>query len=256
MISYLRSILYKKQQKNPSMYSIIIPTYNEKDNVSIICESFKRIFNEIKKEYQIIFVDDSSPDGTYNIIYELKEKYPIIALKRNRKSGIGSAYKYAAEFTKLSDFICILDADMSQNPSDLKKFIEIQNKTDCDIVYGTRYNGGTTVNWPFLRRFTSRCANNLAQIILGVDITDFTNSFRLYRASMFRMLIKYVYSNGFSFQMEMMYIAAFKNYKIEQCPVIFYDRWAGESKLGPTEIFQFVKALLQLFCRIDISRSN
>lgn len=231
------------------MYGVIIPTYNERENVPVICELIQKTFDDLNLPYKIIFIDDASPDGTAKVIEDLKRKYPIICLKRKNKLGIGSAYKMAANFGTEFDFYIILDADLSQNPLDIKRFIKKQRETNCDLVYGTRYNSGHTVDWPFKRRLISRIANNLTKILLGIEITDFTNSFRLYRGSMFRVILPSILSEGFSFQMEAIYIAAYKNFKIEEVPIIFYKRNAGESKLGSNEVFQFLIALFSLFCR-------
>lgn len=231
------------------LYGIIIPTYNEYENIQVICELIKQAFTESNLDYKIIFVDDSSPDGTATLIADLKDKYPIYLIQRTKKLGIGSAYKTAILNVQDLDFIIIMDADLSQNPLDIKKFIKRQKETDCDIVYGTRYNGGTTVNWSFIRRLISRGANNISQILLGVEITDFTNSFRLYRGNMLRTILPSIRSDRFSFQMEAIYIAAYENFKIEQVPVIFHERTKGESKLGKMEIFSFIKQLMSLSCR-------
>lgn len=231
------------------LYGVIIPTYNEKDNVQILCELIKKSFEKINGDFLIIFVDDNSPDGTANVIRDLKSKYPIDLIQRGGKQGIGSAYKLVVEKKPELDFIIIMDADLSQNPLDIVRFVEKQKETNSDIVYGTRYNGGTTVNWGFKRRFISRYANNLTQVLLGADITDFTNSFRLYRGSLLRALLPSIKSDGFSFQMETIFLASSEGFKISEVPIIFYERASGVSKLGGKEIFLFLKELFSLFLR-------
>lgn len=228
------------------VYGVIIPTYNEIENVEILCELIRDVFTECCLDYKIIFVDDNSPDRTANLIEELKNKYPIHLIRRLRKLGIGSAYKVAVQSIEILDFVIIMDSDLSHNPLDIKNFIIKQKQTDCDIVYGTRYNGGTTVNWSLLRRIISRGANNLSQILLGADITDFTNSYRLYKADVLRSILPYIKSTGFSFQMEAIYIASQEDFKIESVPIIFHERNAGVSKIGSNEILKFLKQLIKL----------
>lgn len=235
------------------LYGVIIPTYNEIENVEVLCELLREVFTECCLDYKIIFVDDNSPDGTASLIEDLKNKYPIYLIRRMRKAGIGSAYKIAIQSVKTLDFIIIMDSDLSHNPSEIKEFIIKQKLTDCDIVYGTRYNGGTTVNWPLLRRIISRGANNLSQIVLGADISDFTNSYRLYKADALRSILPFIQSTGFSFQMETIFIASQENFKIESVPIIFHERSTGVSKIGSTEIIKFVRQLINLSFRRIVS---
>lgn len=227
------------------MYHVIVPTYNECENIEILCCFLKDVFSEVQLPYNIIFVDDASPDGTYDLICRLRKDHPITAIKRNEKLGLGSAYKSALRHCN-DGFVIIMDADLSQNPTDIKHFIRIQQETNCDLVYGSRYNQGNVVDWSFMRKVMSRGANNLAQILLGIDITDYTNSYRLYRTSLLKTIVPLVKSNGFAFQMETIYCAASKNFKIREHPVIFYERNGGASKMGFNEVYQFIIVLLGL----------
>lgn len=229
------------------MYKLIIPTYNEVDNIEILCSFLKETFTSLNLPYNIIFIDDSSPDGTFELICKLRGEHPITAIRREKKLGLGSAYKHALKYCDNSEFVIIMDADLSQNAFDLKNFIHIQQKTNCDLVYGSRYNQGNVVNWSYIRKVISRGANNLTQILLGVDVTDYTNSFRLYKTSLFKTIVPLARSDGFAIQMEIIYLAALKDFKIEEYPVIFYERNEGSSKMRVAEIIFFLKTLLTLF---------
>lgn len=232
------------------MYTIIIPTYNERDNVEILCIFLKETFTQLNLPYSMIFIDDASPDGTYELVCQLRDEFPIMAIRRNQKLGLGSAYKHALKYCDNSEFVIIMDADLSQNPFDIQNLIQTQRKSNYDLVYGTRYNQGNVVNWPFLRKVISRGANNLAQIMLGVDITDYTNSFRLYRTSLLKTIVPLVKSDGFAFQTEVIYRAAVHDFKIGEYPIIFHDRCTGSSKMKFVEIVLYVKTLLGLMiCR-------
>ncbi|ELQ75768.1 Dolichol-phosphate mannosyltransferase [Trachipleistophora hominis] len=228
------------------MYTVIVPTYNECGNVEILCNFLKETFTKINLPYNIIFIDDASSDGTYELICQLRNEFPILAIRRTQKLGLGSAYKHALKYCDNSEFVIIMDADLSQNPFDIQNLIRVQQKYNYDLVYGTRYNNGNVVNWPFLRKVISRGANNLAQILLGVDITDYTNSFRLYKTSLLKTIAPRVKSDGFAFQMEVIYRAARQGFKIGEYPVIFHDRCSGTSKMKFAEIFWFAKTLLTL----------
>ncbi|KCZ81345.1 hypothetical protein H312_01226 [Anncaliia algerae PRA339] len=231
------------------MYNIILPTYNEKENIKILVPMINQYFLSIDTVYKIIVVDDNSPDGTAGEVEKLMEKYPIELIKRKGKEGLGTAYIAAIEYCKF-DYIIIMDADMSHDPIYILEFIGLQQKRSCDIVLSTRYSkGGGVTGWSFKRKLISRTANNLASIVLNLNISDLTGSFRLYKRNVLISLLNEVYSCGYSIQMELAFYASKNKYRIEECPIIFYDRFNGVSKCGITEIFLFLKVILLLFCR-------
>lgn len=230
------------------MYSVILPTYNEKDNIAIVVwlllESMKGF------DFEIIIVDDGSFDGTKEIVASLQKNYSQVILKtRNEKLGLGSAYCYAAQYCK-GDFIIIMDSDLSHHPKCIPHFIQKQIETNCDIVAGTRYKGeGAGVcEWSLKRKITSRVANTITNILLNTGMSDLTGSFRLYRASLFKKLIKKCISRGYVFQIEIVFRAIQDKYKIEEQPICFVDRLYGETKFGFNEIKQFLISLFYLFC--------
>ena len=146
------------------------------------------------------------------------------------------------------NFIIIMDADLSHHPKFIPEFIKKQKEGDLDVVTGTRYVGsGGVYGWDTKRKLISRGANFLTQVLLRPGISDLTGSFRLYKKHVLEKLVSSCVSKGYVFQMEMMVRARTFNYKIAEVPITFVDRFYGESKLGGSEILQFVKGLIYLF---------
>lgn len=231
------------------MYSIILPTYNEAENIKTAIKMINHYLTTTEQPFEIIVVDDNSPDGTSDIVESMLEKYPVQLVRRKKKEGLGSAYGAGIENCKY-DYVVIMDADMSHDPLHILDFIKKQSETDCDIVFGTRYEkGGGVSGWNTKRKIMSRGANNLAKVILNVNISDMTGSFRLYRRSVLIGLLGMVDSSGYSVQMELAFYASKNRFRIEECPIVFYDRVKGISKCSFFEIILFVKTLLLLFCK-------
>lgn len=141
-----------------------------------------------------------------------------------------------------------MDADLSHHPKFIPQMIEKQKQNNSDIVTGTRYTGtGGVYGWDLKRKLISRGANFLTQVLLRPGVSDLTGSFRLYRREVLSKLVSVCVSKGYVFQMEMAVRAKALGYKVDEIPITFVDRFYGESKLGGSEIFQFVKGLLYLF---------
>lgn len=231
-------------------YSILLPTYNEIDNLPIIIWLIIKNMNASGFSYEIIIIDDGSPDGTLEAAQQLQKIYgedKIVLKPREKKLGLGSAYIHGIKHAT-GNFIIIMDADLSHHPKFIKEFIETQKSHNYDIVTGTRYEGtGGVHGWDFKRKLISRGANLLTQILLRPGVSDLTGSFRLYKKDILEDLIKSCVSKGYVFQMEMIVRARQKNYTIGEVPITFVDRVYGESKLGGSEIVQFATALLYLF---------
>ncbi|KAL2733785.1 dolichol-phosphate mannosyltransferase subunit 1 [Vespula squamosa] len=231
-------------------YSILLPTYNEVENLPIIVWLIVKYMDESKFAYEIIIIDDGSPDGTLDIAKKLQKLYgedKIILKPREKKLGLGTAYMHGIKYAT-GNFIVLMDADLSHHPKYIPKMIELQKYQDLDIVSGTRYAGGGGVHgWDFKRKLISRGANFLTQLLLRPGASDLTGSFRLYKKDVLEQLIKSCVSKGYVFQMEMIVRARQFNYTIGEVPIAFIDRVYGESKLGGSEIFQFAKGLLYLF---------
>lgn len=234
-------------------YSILLPTYNEKENLPIIVWLIDKSMSENNHDYEIIVIDDGSPDGTLEAAKQLEKIYgsdKIVLRPRAKKLGLGTAYIHGIKHAR-GDFIIIMDADLSHHPKYIPQFIKKQKEGNYDLVSGTRYIGDGGVNgWDFKRKLISRGANYLTQVLLRPGASDLTGSFRLYKKDVLQKLVESCVSKGYVFQMEMIVRARKLGYKIGEVPITFVDRLYGESKLGGNEIFQFVKGLLYLFAFI------
>ncbi|RWS06648.1 putative dolichol-phosphate mannosyltransferase-like protein [Dinothrombium tinctorium] len=234
-------------------YSILLPTYNERENLPIIIWLLVKYMNESNLDFEVIVIDDGSPDGTLNVAKQLQSIYgedKIVLRPREKKLGLGTAYIHGIKHST-GNFIVIMDADLSHHPKFIPQFISKQKATNADIVTGTRYAGdGGVYGWDLKRKFISRGANFLTQILLWPGVSDITGSFRLYRKDVLSKLIEHCTSKGYVFQMEMIVRAKKFGFKIEEVPISFVDRFYGESKLGGSEIVQFAAGLLYLFATV------
>ncbi|KAF2349921.1 Glycosyltransferase 2-like [Trinorchestia longiramus] len=232
-------------------YSVLLPTYNERDNLPIIIWLLCKYFDLSKENYEIIIIDDGSPDGTLDVAKQLQEIYgkdKIVLRPRAKKLGLGTAYIHGIKHAT-GNFIIIMDADLSHHPKFIPEMMKQQRKHDYDIVSGTRYVGdGGVYGWDLKRKIISRGANYVTQILLRPGASDLTGSFRLYRKEVLEHLVSTCVSKGYVFQMEMIVRARQFGYTIGEVPISFVDRVYGESKLGGNEIFQFAKGLIYLFC--------
>ena len=210
---------------------VVIPTYNEKDNVEKIVET---VFT-IEPSLEILIVDDNSPDGTGHIADGMSQQdNRIHVLHRPGKSGLGSAYiagfQYALE--RDYEYIFEMDADFSHDPKYIPTFLEkIQ---EYDLVLGSRYiKGVNVVNWPMSRLLLSYNANVYARLVTGLPVRDATGGFKCFRRRVLEGIdLDAVQSDGYSFQIEMTFKAWKKGFTICEIPIIFVDRLAGSSKMS------------------------
>lgn len=234
-------------------YSVILPTYNERKNLPIMIWLLARTFDQHQLDWEVIVVDDNSPDGTLQVAEQLQGLYGphrIILRPRPGKLGLGTAYMHGLSACTGS-FTIIMDADFSHHPKYLPTFIALQRAKELDIVTGSRYiPGGGVYGWDFKRKLVSRGANMLTYIILNPGVSDVTGSFRLYRTSILRELMQQTTSRGYVFQMEIIVRAQAMGCKIGEVPITFVDRLYGDSKLGKEEIVDFVRGLWKLFWTI------
>ncbi|KAH7636864.1 dolichol-phosphate mannosyltransferase-like protein [Dermatophagoides farinae] len=232
-------------------YTILLPTYNESENLPIIVWLIIKYVKDYR--YEIIIIDDNSPDGTLDVAKQLQTIYgddKIVLKPRKAKLGLGTAYLHGLKFAR-GKFIIIMDADLSHHPKFIPRFIEKQRETNSHIVTGTRYAGdGGVYGWDFKRKLISRGANYLTQVLLRPGVSDLTGSFRLYRREALEKLVESSVSKGYVFQMEMMVLARKFGYEISEVPIQFVDRVYGQSKMGSNEIIQFAKGLLYLFATL------
>lgn len=210
---------------------VIIPTYNEEENIAIIVGDILGLDLNL----EILIVDDNSPDGTGELAERMARHNPRIhVLHRPEKRGLGSAYVEGFRFALQRDyqFIFEMDADFSHDPKVIPRFLkEIQ---DCDLVIGSRYiNGITVVNWPMDRLLLSCAGNWYARTITRMPIRDTTGGFKCFRRRVLESIdLDSVSSEGYSFQIEMTYRAWKRNFRIREIPIIFRDRQRGESKMS------------------------
>ncbi|KAL8001555.1 putative glycosyltransferase 2, nucleotide-diphospho-sugar transferase [Plasmopara halstedii] len=231
-------------------YSVLLPTYNERENLPLIVWLLDKTFVDNKLEYEIVIVEDNSPDGTLQVARELQHIYgkeKIVVLARKGKLGLGSAYRDGLK-KATGDFVFLMDADLSHHPKFIPEFIKKQAEEKCDIVTGTRYiSGGGVYGWDLRRKVTSRVANYLATVLLNPSVSDLTGSFRLYKRDVIEDIMSTIHGLGYVFQMEILVRARERQYSITEIPITFVDRIYGESKLGAGEIIAYLKGLFHLF---------
>lgn len=227
---------------------VIIPTYNEKENIEAI---IRKVFS-LDMEFDILIVDDGSPDGTADIVKGIQNAYPnrLFILEREGKLGLGTAYIAGFHFCieKGYNFIFEMDADFSHNPEDLIRLQKALSLNGADLSIGSRYtkNGGVK-NWPFFRKFISMGASVYVNTILWMGIKDPTAGFVGYRRAVLENInLDKIRSKGYAFQIEMKYAAWKLNYKIEEVPITFIDRELGVSKMNSNIFNEAVLGVLKM----------
>jgi len=210
---------------------VIIPTYNESENIDKIIIDTKKIVNDI----HILIIDDNSPDGTADQVRKLQEKYKDIHLiEREDKLGLGTAYvvgfKYALE--NGYDNVFEMDADYSHDPTEIPNFLAALN--EADLVIGSRYiKGVNVVNWPLSRLLLSYFANRYTRLITGLPLCDSTSGYKCFRIDVLRAIsLDKIHSGGYSFQIEMSFRAWKLGFRLKEIPIIFIDRAIGKSKMS------------------------
>lgn len=227
---------------------IIIPTYNEKENIKSIIGA---IF-DLEKTFDVLVIDDNSPDGTANIVKGLIQEFPdrLFMLERAGKLGLGTAYiagfKYALEHKY--DFVFEMDADFSHNPNDLILLYNACAKDSNDVAIGSRYASGVNVvNWPMGRVLLSYFASIYVQIVTGMPIKDSTAGFICYRKKVLETInldrVKFV---GYAFQIEMKFTSWKFGFKIKEVPIIFTNRALGESKMSSGILSEAVFGIIRM----------
>lgn len=227
---------------------ILIPTYNEKENV----ENITREVLKANPQVEILVIDDNSPDLTWQIVENLHQSNPRIhLLKREKKEGLGRAYLAGFDWGLKNGFECLveMDADFSHRPVDLTAILKSMN--DVDFAIGSRWvAGGQTVNWGFLRKLISRGGSFYSRMILGYPVRDWTGGFNAWKAETLRKIgLNKVTSNGYSFQIELKYRAQRAGCKGIEVPIVFEDRRVGKSKMS-------MKIVLEAFYRVWQIRSS
>lgn len=215
----------------------------ENENLPVLIKLLEESLSQQKLE--VIFIDDSSSDGTIETIRELSEEYSNLKLLiRSRKMGLGSAYKDGFKVSS-GEVIVEMDADLSHNPKELPKLFKALNH--ADVVVGSRYiHGGKTIWWKWYRRLISWGASLLTNLFLGLGVRDATSGFRAYKRKAFEGIASKSSLNGFEFQVEALHIAKKLKLKVMEVPITFIDRTRGKSKLGLRDIINFAKSILKM----------
>ncbi|MDO5970659.1 polyprenol monophosphomannose synthase [Flavivirga aquimarina] len=227
---------------------VIIPTYNEIENIEAI---IKAVFSQ-SDSIHLLIVDDNSPDLTALKVKELQTDFPdrLFLETRKEKSGLGTAYIYGFKWCldKTYKYIFEMDADFSHNPKDLIKLYNACHLDGADLSIGSRYvTGVNVVNWPMSRVLMSYCASKYVRIITGMKVHDTTAGYVCYKRQVLETInldaIKFI---GYAFQIEMKFKAYLKQFKIIEVPVIFTDRTKGESKLSSSIISEAIFGVISM----------
>jgi dolichol-phosphate mannosyltransferase len=227
-----RRILHNKTLELGLKSLVIIPTYNEKQNIVAMLQA---LLSLPVQGLEILIVDDRSPDGTGDVVAEFAEsERRVHLLRREKKMGLGTAYVAGFRYALQQDFEFILemDADFSHDPKDVPRLLD--EISSCDLVIGSRYiNGVNVVNWPLSRLLLSYFASMYTRAVTGLKIRDCTSGFKCFRRRVLESInLDSIQSDGYSFQIEMHFRAVHKGFVVRELPIIFIDRRAGISKMS------------------------
>ncbi len=225
---------------------IIIPTYNERENIAVLIAALQDQFQRIRHDMHILVVDDSSPDGTADVVREVQQRHANVHMITGQKQGLGVAYvrgmRHAMDALG-ADVVFEMDADFSHKPEDVPRlFAAIDD--GADFVIGSRYvkGGSIPAEWGLYRRLNSRFGNIVARYVAGIySVRDCTAGFRAIRCSILRRIdFAKLRVQGYAFQVALLHAAKTQKAKIVEVPVDFIDRTHGESKLGLRDIVEFI----------------
>lgn len=224
---------------HPDRVIVVVPTYNERENLAHLAAAV------LLQGYQLLIVDDSSPDGTGQVADELASSTPgIEVIHRAAKEGLGPAYAegFDRALAGTAEAVVQMDCDFSHNPTDIARLLEVV-AAGADVAMGSRYvPGGATPDWTFGRRLLSRGGNLYARLLLGIKIRDATGGFRAWRSAALRsMPFRTVEATGYGFQVEMAMRAEDLGLKIIEVPIVFRDRTRGYSKMGTDIVLEAMR---------------
>ena len=227
---------------------VIIPTYNERENI----ENIIRAVFALEKVFHILIIEDGSPDGTANIVKTLQQEFPerLFMIERKGKLGLGTAYiagfKWSLEHNY--EYIFEMDADFSHNPADLPRLYKACAEEGADVSIGSRYvSGVNVVNWPMGRVLMSYFASKSVRLITGLPIHDTTAGFKCYRREVLQTIdLDGIRFKGYAFQIEMKFTAYKCGFKIVEVPVIFINRELGTSKMNSSIFGEAVFGVIKL----------
>ena len=235
--------------------AIIVPTFNEAENIPILLDKLFKLSTLYESiEFDIFIVDDNSPDKTYDIAQLISNNlfsnnFKINLILKNKREGLGSAYKYIFNYliqgTNIFDYIIQMDADLSHDPIYIHKFIELAKKKNVDFVSGSRYiRGGSVHNWSWWRVLISRNGNYFIRIMLGSVFSDYTGGYNMISWNLLKKLnINKLNNLGYGFLIILKFNSSNLTRKISEIPIIFYDRKYGVSKIP-------LSTILVTFCLV------
>jgi len=227
---------------------VVIPTYNERENISKILHA---IFN-LKQGFHVLVIDDSSPDGTAEIVKDLQASYPgqLFIESRTGKLGLGTAYIHGFKWAMTNDYSYIfeMDADFSHNPEDLSRLYDACKHEGADLAIGSRYvKGGGVINWPRNRIALSKGASLYTRMITRMRIKDPTAGFICYRKEVLETInLDEIHFTGYAFQIEMKFAAWKLGFRIIEVPIVFQDRTQGISKMNKGIVKEGILGVLKL----------
>ena len=232
--------------QNGQTVAVVLPTYCEAENI----ESLIKELQKLKLNLMITVIDDSSPDGTAEIVKKLQEKYDNIVLSvRPKKLGLGTAiitaFQSVLSLKNQPDYIITMDADYSHNPQDIPKLIDVA-RSGYDLVIGSRYcEGGRIIGWHFMRWLISRVANLIASTVVGTRIHDCTSGLRCYSKHYVKTVLPNLHSQTYEIQIETVKQARLRGFEVMEIPITFENRKRGKSKLTRAEFQCFLSYVIK-----------
>ena len=232
--------------QNGQTVAVVLPTYCEAENI----ESLIKELQKLKLNLMITVIDDSSPDGTAEIVKKLQEKYDNIVLSiRPKKLGLGTAiitaFQSVLSLKNQPDYIITMDADYSHNPQDIPKLIDVA-RSGYDLVIGSRYcEGGRIIGWHFMRWLISRVANLIASTVVGTRIHDCTSGLRCYSKHYVKTVLPNLHSQTYEIQIETVKQARIRGFEVMEIPITFENRKRGKSKLTRAEFQCFLSYVIK-----------
>ena len=224
---------------------IAIPTYNERESIGTLLDAVL----VLHAHAHVVVVDDNSPDGTGDLVADLATRDTRVhLLRRDRKRGLGGAYRTAFAWALERDYdhVVAMDADGSHDPGQIGRLLEAAHR--ADVVIGSRYvPGGKIENWPLSRRALSWSANALARLLVGREVHDWTAGFKCYsRAALASLAFDHIVSEGYSFQVEILFHCRRAGWKTQEVPITFIDRRLGRTKMSRRELCQAAATLVRI----------
>jgi dolichol-phosphate mannosyltransferase len=234
-----------------SEVGVILPTYGEADNIAKLIDDIENL----RLDVSILVIDDSSPDGTAEIVQQKQTKYAHVMLySRPKKTGLGTAitdgFKIYLSAQQPPKYVFTMDADYSHNPQDIPQLLSTMRECDCGIVIGSRYvEGGKISGWPFTRKVISKTANYIARASLGLKLKDCTSGFRCYSTKFLNEAISSLHSQTYEIQIETVRQASLKKFNVKETPVVFVNRKRGKSKLSWAEVKSYLSYTMKAVWR-------